>query len=84
MEILEKYYPDEDYVFVYDNATTHLKRADGALSVSKMTKGPSSSFGVEVNVLGEDGKPVKDARGQFIKEKIHMENATLADGTSKE
>jgi len=32
MDILEKHYPNEDHVFIYDNATTHLKRADGALS----------------------------------------------------
>lgn len=30
IDILEKHY--EDHVFVYDNATTHLKRANGALS----------------------------------------------------
>jgi hypothetical protein len=32
IDILEKYYPKEDHVPVYDNATTHLKRPDGALS----------------------------------------------------
>jgi hypothetical protein len=30
--ILQKHYPNEDHVFVFDNATTHLKRADDALS----------------------------------------------------
>jgi hypothetical protein len=25
MDLVEKYYPDEDHVFIFDNATTHLK-----------------------------------------------------------
>lgn len=25
MDILKKYYPDKDHVFIFDNATTHLK-----------------------------------------------------------
>ena len=32
INILEKYYPDDDHVLVYDNAMTHLKQPDGALS----------------------------------------------------
>ena len=32
INILEKHYPNEDHVLVYDNATTHLKCTDGALS----------------------------------------------------
>ncbi|KIK74553.1 hypothetical protein PAXRUDRAFT_789771, partial [Paxillus rubicundulus Ve08.2h10] len=38
MGILEKDYPDEDHIFVFDNATTHLKRADDALSAHYMPK----------------------------------------------
>lgn len=38
MDLLSKHYPDEDHVFVYDNATTHLKRADDALSARHMPK----------------------------------------------
>ncbi|KIJ10549.1 hypothetical protein PAXINDRAFT_164241 [Paxillus involutus ATCC 200175] len=37
--ILQKHYPDEDHIFVFDNATTHLKRADDALSARNMPKG---------------------------------------------
>ena len=40
MDILEEYFPDEDHVMVFDNATTHLKRADTALSARKMPKFP--------------------------------------------
>ncbi|KAJ6613395.1 hypothetical protein B0H10DRAFT_1711524, partial [Mycena sp. CBHHK59/15] len=41
MDILKEFYPDKEHVFVYDNATTHLKRPEGSLSATKMTKGPS-------------------------------------------
>ncbi|KIK74797.1 hypothetical protein PAXRUDRAFT_174608, partial [Paxillus rubicundulus Ve08.2h10] len=32
MDILEKYYPDEDYILVFNNATAHLKCTDDTLS----------------------------------------------------
>ncbi len=38
MDILEKHFPKEDHVLVFDNATTHLKRADDTLSAQKMPK----------------------------------------------
>jgi len=38
MYILEKYYPDEDHILVFNNATTHLKRPDSALSACRMPK----------------------------------------------
>jgi len=36
MEILKKHYPDEDHVLIFDNATTHLKRPDEAVSARNM------------------------------------------------
>jgi hypothetical protein len=53
MEILQKHYLDEDYVFIFDNATTHLKCPDGALLALKMMKGPSANFMVKVNSLDD-------------------------------
>ncbi|KAG6838088.1 hypothetical protein C0991_001913, partial [Blastosporella zonata] len=38
IEITKTDYPDYEHIFVYDNAPTHLKRADGALSARKMPK----------------------------------------------
>jgi hypothetical protein len=38
MNILEQDYSDEDHVFVFDNATTHQKREEDALSATKMLK----------------------------------------------
>ena len=32
MNICEEYYPNDNHIFIYDNATTHLKHADDALS----------------------------------------------------
>ena len=32
MDIVQEYYPQFDHVFIYDNATTHLKRPEDSLS----------------------------------------------------
>ena len=39
MDILKEHYPDEDHVFVYDNATTHLKRARGLRHSRRISSG---------------------------------------------
>ncbi|KAG1849094.1 hypothetical protein C8R48DRAFT_677147 [Suillus tomentosus] len=38
MDILKNHFQDEDHVMVFDNAITHLKCADDALSTHKMPK----------------------------------------------
>jgi hypothetical protein len=38
MDILEKYFPEDKHVLLFDNATTPQKQADDALSASKMPK----------------------------------------------
>jgi len=38
MDIVLELYPQFDHVFVYDNATTHLKRAEDGLSTCRMPK----------------------------------------------
>lgn len=85
MDILNKHCPAERHVFVFDNATTHLKRADDALSARKMSKKPTMPgkpfFGVERNKLGANGKPVYSPDGSVAKEKVPMAGAVLADGT---
>ena len=77
VQIVKKYFSGDDHIFVYDNATTHLKRDAGALSASKMTKGPSENFFFEVNATNEDGKPIYSRDGTILKEKRRMENATF-------
>jgi hypothetical protein len=66
MDILDEVYPDFEHHFVYDNATTHKKRADGALSARKMPKGPTydKNFMVSVNAYGTDGKQIYTTSGK--------------------
>ena len=87
MDILERHYPDEKHVLLFDNATTHQKQADDALSASKMPKftpKPGKNWGVETNVIGADGKPVYGADGKLLKQKVPMANGTFADGSPQE
>jgi hypothetical protein len=60
MDILEKHFPNERHIFIFDNATTHLKRADDALSARQMPKFPMKPgkliFGVDRNVVDVYGK----------------------------
>ena len=84
MDILEANYPSENHVFVFDNATTHLKCADNALSACKMPKNTpkdGKNWGVEVTVVDGDGKAVYDANGKVRKHKVPMGDAKFADGT---
>ena len=84
MEIIKKHYPDEDHVFIFDNATTHIKRADGLLSALKMPKGPSESFGVEVNDVSEDGRLTYTPDGKALKKKVHMSEGKLPNGDEQD
>src|ERR1700761_4114809 len=86
--IVKDVWPDYDHVFVYDNTTTHKKRAEGALSARGMPMNPSGSRSkkhADANLLLEatrrdqDGKPVYDSSGHVIKDKIKMTGATFAD-----
>jgi hypothetical protein len=72
MDILTQYYPDEDHLLIYDNATTHLKHAGDALSAHRMPKGipkDGKNWGVLTTVVGPDGKVLKKvirmADGEF-------------------
>ncbi|KZT64015.1 hypothetical protein DAEQUDRAFT_733158 [Daedalea quercina L-15889] len=80
MDILDKDYPDDKHVFIIDNAPTHLKRADDALSARKMPKGPSKKLAVLANVIGEDGKVVHGPDGKILKHKIRMGDGRFSDG----
>jgi hypothetical protein len=80
MDILSECYPEYEHIFVYDNATTHLKHADGALSAHKMPKGhssPNQNWLVEVTEHNADGKPVYTSTGKLSKVKVQMQDATF-------
>ncbi|KAF7319999.1 hypothetical protein MKEN_00783800 [Mycena kentingensis (nom. inval.)] len=92
MDIVQRQWPDFDHVFIYDNATTHKKRPDGALGARAMPKFPSGSRGkgdanflVEVNRRDPDGKLMYDTTTRsLLKEKIPMTGACFADGTPQD
>jgi hypothetical protein len=73
MAILRKHYPNEDHVFVFDNATTHLKRADDALSARNMPKS-CREWGVDTPVKDARGKAVIGPDGKVVMMKVHMSN----------
>ncbi|KAF9508823.1 hypothetical protein BS47DRAFT_1302272 [Hydnum rufescens UP504] len=84
MDILDKYYPHESHIFAFDNATTHLKRPDDALSASKMPKAmPKAPRNFLVNITVHDaaGKAITDASGNVVKEKQRMRDGKLPDGS---
>jgi hypothetical protein len=84
MDILDKGYPDEDHVLVFDNATTHLKREEDALSATKMPKFTlklGTNWGVTVSEFDEDRNLVHGTDGKVLKTQIRMVNAKFADGT---
>ncbi|KAK1226150.1 hypothetical protein PQX77_010883 [Marasmius sp. AFHP31] len=84
MDILSKYYPDEDHVLIYNNTTTHRKCADDALSATRMTKGPSENFHIDSLVYDADGNKLYDQHKQPLKQRIRMANAQFADGRVQE
>jgi hypothetical protein len=83
MNILDKDYANEEHVLVFDNATTHLKREEDALSATKMPKftpAIGKNWGVEVDELDEDCNVVHGTNGKVLKMRVNMVNAKYADG----
>ncbi|THU79174.1 hypothetical protein K435DRAFT_698465 [Dendrothele bispora CBS 962.96] len=80
IDLVHELYPDYEHIFIYDNATTHLKRPDGSLSARKMPKGPSSKFFIEVSKRDANGKLVYNPDGSIAKEEREMEPGVLPDG----
>ncbi|KAF9228309.1 hypothetical protein BS17DRAFT_693021 [Gyrodon lividus] len=78
--ILEKYYPNDDHILVFDNATTHIKRADNALSAGHMLKNPSQYWGVTVTVKDIKGAVMHNSDAKPLKKKIPMSPAHFPDG----
>jgi transposase len=88
MDILNKHYPDDDHIFVFDNAPSHMKRADTALSACGMPLHPTKPldqtkprnsekpdnwlWGVNVPVLSPDGKPTFGSHGKILKKRVPM------------
>ncbi len=85
MDILTEYYPEYEHVFFFDNAPTHLKRPDDALSARHMPKGTSklgTNWGVEISKRDSvTGKIIHKPDGKPEKVKIRMRDAQFEDGT---
>ncbi|KAJ6471669.1 hypothetical protein DFH09DRAFT_1253866 [Mycena vulgaris] len=64
MDILTEVYPEFDHVLVYENATIHRKRANGALSARKMPKNTKEWLTEMGKVNGKMTK-VRMADGEF-------------------
>src|SRR5271168_1695102 len=84
VDILQKFYPEYEHVLIYDNATTHLKRAEDALSARKMPKGipkPGTNWGIEVSKRNPiTGKIVYLPDGSIEKTKILMRDGHFENG----
>ncbi|KZV97403.1 hypothetical protein EXIGLDRAFT_608174 [Exidia glandulosa HHB12029] len=83
MDILERDYPQDDHLLIFDNAPTHTKRAPDELSAGKMPKGTpkgDKNWGVEVVVRDDQGKIVHGTDGKPKKTKARMRNATFLNG----
>jgi hypothetical protein len=83
--ILQEFYLQYQHVLIYDNASTHLKRAPDALSTHRMPKNipkPGTNWGVETTKRNlETGKTEYQLDGKPMKIKIRMADARFADGT---
>ncbi|KAF8601302.1 hypothetical protein BDV93DRAFT_446005 [Ceratobasidium sp. AG-I] len=55
--IVKEQYPDEDHVFIFDNATIHTKVPDNTPIIAKMTLGPSAK--VKGEAIGPSGEKTK-------------------------
>jgi len=80
IEILQKYYPNDDHILIFDNATTHVKWADNALSAWHMPKNPLRSWGVTVLAKDDSGAIMYHSDGKPQKLKVPMEPGRYANG----
>ncbi|KAG1741265.1 hypothetical protein EDB19DRAFT_1973104 [Suillus lakei] len=71
MDILDKHFPHDDHVLVFDNATTHVKRADDAPAARDMPKNPSKTWGAVVTIKDAHGNVMRDPTGKDMKKVVH-------------
>ena len=79
MDIVEKHYLHDKHIFVFDNATTHIKRENTVLSACKMPKGRNKNFGIEVTMV-VDGKVQYQQDGKLMKTKVRMGRGKFLNG----
>jgi hypothetical protein len=67
MDILEKHFPDDDHILIFDNTSTHLKRADDAPAARDMPKNPSQTWGTIVTIKDACGNIMRGPDGKTLK-----------------
>ena len=73
MDLCQELWPEFEHVFVYDNAKTHCKRAEDALSARYMPKS-TREWLVDATKRDESGKVMHGPDGKIVKHKVHMAN----------
>jgi hypothetical protein len=84
MDIISQCYPDDNHIFIFDNATTHVKRAADALSARQMpvnVPAPGKNWFVKTPSLDKNGRQILDASGKKVMESIPMVPGMFADGS---
>ena len=76
MNILQQKYPNEKHVFVFDNAHTHSKCAEDALSAVHMPHNPQE-WGITVPLHDSSGKIIYLPNGKPLMTIKHMANTTF-------
>ena len=77
----------QEHIFILDNASTHLKCADDAISARKMPKfmpKEENNWGVEVTALNQNGGIIYGTDRKPLKIKIRMGNGRLPDGSPQD
>ena len=83
IDILDKDYANKEHVLIFNNATTHLKHKEDALSATKMPKftpAIEKNWGVEVDEVDEDCNVACGINSKVLKMCVNMVNAKIADG----
>ena len=83
INLARKLYPNDDHAFVFDNATTHSKRAEDALSarnLPKKTSKPGKNWMLKVKRRTADHRVVTDSTGTALMDRIYMGDTCLPDG----
>jgi len=87
MDLCDRWYPNDIHILIYDNATTHRKRADNAISARRMPKftpKEGTNWGVEVTERDAAGKPIFGSDGKQKKIKVRMGSGYFRDGTPQD
>jgi hypothetical protein len=83
MDILEKHFPNDDHILIFDNASTHLKCADDAPAARDMPKNPSQTWGTIVTIKDARGNIMRGPDGKTLKKKVPMADMKLTDGSTQ-